>query len=111
MLDLINAVHIALTPAQIQVLANLPIIDYISPVRPMKSSLDITTSAVSANLAWNLGWTGAGVGVALIDSGVALKNDLKAANGITSRVVYSQSFVAGETTADLYGHGTHVPGS
>src|SRR5436190_15650186 len=97
MLDLINAVHIALTPAQIQALANVVTIEYISPVRPMKSSLDITTSTVSANLAWNLGWTGAGVGVAVIDSGVASKNDLKAANGITSRVVYSQSCVAGES--------------
>src|SRR5436190_4025350 len=110
MLDIINAVHRALTPAQIQALANVPAIAYISPSRPMKSSLDITTTTVSANLAWNLGWTGVGVGVAVIDSGVALKNDLKAANGITSRVVYSESFVAGETTADLYGHGTHVAG-
>src|SRR5437763_11415172 len=91
MLDIINGVHIALTPAQIQALANVPAIAYISPSRPMKSSLDVTTTTVSANLAWNLGWTGAGGGGAVIDSGVALKNDLKAANGITSRVVYSQS--------------------
>src|SRR3954466_11784076 len=40
MLDIINGVHIALTPAQIQALANLPIIDYISPSRPIKGSLD-----------------------------------------------------------------------
>jgi serine protease AprX len=110
MLNLINAVDITLTPAQIRALANVPTIAYISPSRPMKSSLDITTSSVSANLAWNLGWSGAGVGVVVIDSGVALKHDLAAADGMTSRVVYSENFVAGETTADLYGHGTHVAG-
>jgi serine protease AprX len=50
------------------------------------------------------------VGVAVIDSGVADHADLHNASG-TSRVVYSQSFVAGDTTtADRFGHGTHVAG-
>src|SRR5690348_12685589 len=51
MLDVINAVHIALTPAQIQALASEPSIAYISPDRKTTGALDITTSAVSAQLA------------------------------------------------------------
>jgi len=48
--------------------------------------------------------------VAVIDSGIALKDDLKSANQASSRIVYSQSFVAGQDATDLYGHGTHVAG-
>jgi len=53
---------------------------------------------------------GTGVGVAVIDSGVADHADLHNASG-ASRVVYSQSFVPGDTTTpDKFGHGTHVAG-
>jgi subtilisin family serine protease len=54
---------------------------------------------------------GTGIGVAVIDSGIAPHPDLNNASG-GSRVVYSQSFVAGDTTStsDKFGHGTHVAG-
>jgi serine protease AprX len=67
-------------------------------------------SAVEADVAAsNYGLTGSGIGVAVIDSGIASHPDLST-NG-TSRVVYSQSFVAGDTTtSDKFGHGTHVAG-
>ena len=80
-------------------------------MRPMKGSLDITTQSVNANLAWQFGWTGTGVGVAVIDSGIASRHDLTSSNGVTSRVVYRQSCVTGvRIAADDYGHGTHVAG-
>jgi len=109
-LNLINAVHISVPPQLIPLIAKLPGIAYISPNRPMKGSLDITTQTVNANLVWPLGYTGTGVGVAVIDSGVALRHDLTGPNGATSRVVYSQNFVSGQDTTDGYGHGTHVAG-
>ena len=65
---------------------------------------------MNANLAWQFGWTGTGVGVAVIDSGIASRHDLTTSNGVTSRVVYRQSFVSSQTAADDYGHGTHVAG-
>jgi serine protease AprX len=110
MLDIINAVHISLSPAQIQALSSNPAIAYISPDRTNGGALDITAPTVTANLAWSLGYTGAGVGVAVVDSGIAVKNDLKSADGMFSRVVYSQSFVPGQDATDAYGHGTHVAG-
>jgi serine protease AprX len=58
-----------------------------------------STTAVSA------GWDGTGIGVAVIDSGITVNEDFK------RPLAYSQSFVPGDpTTADAFGHGTHVAG-
>ena len=44
-------------------------------------SLDIVTATVNAPYAWQYGWDGTGVGVAVIDSGITPKDDLMAADG------------------------------
>src|SRR3954453_21535945 len=67
-LDAINGVHVSLTPAMIDLLSKLPVIEYITPDRKLKGALDVTTATVGAQLAWQTGWTGAGVGVAVTDS-------------------------------------------
>jgi serine protease AprX len=46
----------------------------------------------------------------VIDSGVYAHDDLKTANGLASRIVYSQSFLPGLSASDQNGHGTHVAG-
>ena len=52
---------------------------------------------------------GAGVGVAVLDSGVYAAQKSFNDGTAASRVVYSRSFVSGVTsTEDDYGHGTHV---
>jgi len=76
----------------------------------LKRTLDTTAQTVNANLVWPSGWDGTGVGVAVIDSGVAAKADLTASDGVRSRIVYSQSFVPGLDASDQSGHGTHVAG-
>src|SRR5205823_6181408 len=68
------------------------------------------TATVGAPSAWQLGLDGTGVAVAVIDSGISQDPDLTAANGIASRIVYNESFVAGQGSNDAYGHGTHVAG-
>src|SRR5581483_1137544 len=56
-------------------------------------------------------YTGAGVGIALIDSGIANHADLYQGIFPISRAVYQQSFVPGNSSAaDQYGHGTHIAG-
>jgi serine protease AprX len=58
--------------------------------------------------AWDLGYTGAGVTVAVLDSGIAPVNDLTQP---TSRLLASVDFVDGGTAhRDPGGHGTHVAG-
>jgi serine protease AprX len=91
-----------------------PDILYVTPDRPThlrNSSEENFSTAVQADMAAQIySLDGTGIGIAVIDSGVADHPDLHNASG-TSRVVYSQSFVAGDTTTvDTYGHGTHVSG-
>src|SRR5277367_2677857 len=88
-----------------------PDVLYVSPDRTVHlSDYESFASAVEADVAaQQYGFDGTGVGVAVIDSGVADHADFHNANG--TRVVHSESFVPGNTsTVDAYGHGTHVSG-
>src|SRR5271154_5794568 len=93
-------------------LENDPDIVYVSPDRPvsLENSYESFASAVEADVAaQQYGLDGSGIGIAVIDSGVADHVDFHNSNG--SRVVHSESFVTGITSAvDTYGHGTHVSG-
>src|SRR6185437_570573 len=93
-------------------LENHPDVAYISPDRPNKAAWDDELPAVMDDVArQQFGLDGSGIGVAVIDSGVYNHDDLQNANGTASRIVYSESFVPGDSrTTDLYGHGTHVAG-
>lgn len=65
-------------------------------------------NAVDAPKAWSAGWTGAGVTVAVLDSGIAPVDDLvKPSNRIAGWV----DFVSGSSSAvDPHGHGTYIAG-
>ncbi len=106
----LKAIHMTLPVSLVKVLSGLPWISYITPNRPTKGALDIVTQTVNTPMAWATGLDGSGIGVAILDSGVASKRDLMNSNGTASRIVYSQSFVAGADASDQYGHGTHVAG-
>jgi serine protease AprX len=74
------------------------------------STMAVTTQATGANQLWQArgstshfdGLTGAGVGVVIIDSGIAPHPD------VASRLLYSLDLTDEEGLADGYGHGTHV---
>ena len=94
-----------------------PDVVYISPDRAINaSSFEYAPPAVNADLAWAAGADSSKVGVAVIDSGINsahpdLLNGPVWQIGVSSRVLYEQSFVAGDTSADdAFGHGTHVAG-
>jgi serine protease AprX len=59
-----------------------------------------------------MGFNGAGIGVAVVDSGItAWHDDLSVANGAGQRVAHFVDFVNGYTHPyDDWGHGTHVAG-
>ena len=108
-LDFIKGAHYSVPVDALDDLADDPDVAYISPNRPVRGSLDHVVSAVNGDLAYANGWNGMGIGIAVVDSGVTSNYDLNSDGNGPSRMVYSQSFVATETTtSDLYGHGTHV---
>jgi len=110
-LDFIKGAHYSVPVDALDDLADDPDVAYISPNRPVRGSLDHAVSAVNGDLAYASGWNGMGIGIAVVDSGVTSNYDLNSDGNGPSRIVYSQSFVATETTtSDLYGHGTHVAG-
>jgi serine protease AprX len=109
-LPLVNGVVALLDGTGIVNLSNQPNVVYISSDRQL-STLDNAPSAVNAQVAWQSNYVGNGIGVALIDSGVNSHPDLYTGILPISRVVYNQSFVSGtSSTADQYGHGTHIAG-
>src|SRR6202453_5522325 len=110
-LPLVNGIVADLPLANILSLSNQANVKYISLNRSMSPTLSNAAPAINAFAAWQSGYTGAGVGVALIDSGVSSHPDLNGGFLGLSRVVWNQSFVSGNLSAsDQYGHGTHVAG-
>ena len=61
---------------KLEELASDPDVKHISPDRPLKMSLNNSTAAVFGQYAWGLGYDGTGIGVAVIDSGIHLIDDL-----------------------------------
>src|ERR1700760_2504690 len=103
----IQSAHYSIPRSALKTLAEDPDVEYASPDRPVKGMLDITPAAMHADIENALGFTGKGIGVAIVDSGIADMPEFH--NGWNSRVVFSASFVGGGAS-DAYGHGTHVAG-
>jgi serine protease AprX len=109
-LDLIQAGTFDMPAEKLAELADDPRVTHISMDHPVSATLDYAAAAVNAPYAWNAGWTGYPIDIAIIDSGVSAHPDLTNSYGYY-RVDYSESFVPNvSSTADAYGHGTHVAG-
>lgn len=102
-LGLIRAVVARLTPRLLRNLEADTDIVYMTPDRRLAPTLYFSRAASTASIAQDYGWTGQGVGVAIIDSGLTSHSELN------SSQVYKQSLIDG-TADDGYGHGTHVAG-
>jgi serine protease AprX len=116
-LSLVRASAFTMSPAAIRALAKDGDVASISPDHRLKGMDDLTDSAVGVSTAWNSGYDGTAIGVAILDSGINDNHaDLQDSTGSVSRVVYHQDFTGTSTTNpagaawDLYGHGTHVAG-
>lgn len=94
-------------------LANDPRVKRIHKDRETEAHLARTAAAIGAkNVHAQYGYNGAGVGVAVIDSGItAWHDDLTVAYRQGQRVTAFVDFVNGQTAKyDDWGHGTHVAG-
>src|SRR5262245_50481719 len=106
-LPLIGASVAELPNAAILALAGHPLVAQVSHDRPIAGAMERTGATVGATVVRrDLGYDGTGVGVAVIDSGVAAHDDLAG-----SQVDRFVDFVNGnQDPYDDYGHGTHVAG-
>ena len=105
-------------------LARQPDVARVLPDRPAFATIERSGASIGAAFArWQFGLTGQGVGVAVIDSGVAaLHDDLNLANPLnpqaSPRVLHFRDFTTedseqvwlSELPTDDFGHGTHVAG-
>ena len=101
-LDSIKGAHYSIPASQLETLADDPDVAYVSPNRPLRGMMDIPAETVNAAAAVAAGYSGAGIGVAVIDSGIVLASNF-------NHIVYQASFVGG-APVDQWGHGTHVAG-
>jgi serine protease AprX len=116
-LGVVKAIALTIPVKALAALEADPEILSVSLDHPMRGLDDTTDLATSVNAAWNAGYNGTGIGVAVIDSGINDSHpDLKDSTETHSRVVYHQDFTGTPTSNssgamyDLYGHGTHVAG-
>jgi serine protease AprX len=116
--ELNGAMAIEVTDAQLDALKQNPMFAHISGDLPVAGDMAITNRVTAADALWQgtsggllglggtSGYTGTGVGVAVLDSGIATHTALD------SRVVARVNLVSDEAgvTGDPFGHGTHLAG-
>ncbi|HTY90924.1 MAG TPA: S8 family serine peptidase [Methanocella sp.] len=105
--DLINGMAINVPTADAaKKLSSLKGVKYVEKNVIFHATLDQAAPIVGAPQVWDLGYTGKGVKVALVDTGIdGTHPDLK------GRIVDFKDYVGGKTTAyDDFGHGTHCAG-
>ncbi len=105
--DLINGIAIRVPGADAAAkLGALKNVKYVEPNIEFHATLEQAGPIVGAPQSWDLGYTGKGITVALVDTGIdGTHPDLK------GRITSFKDFVLGKTTAyDDFGHGTHCAG-
>jgi serine protease AprX len=108
--DSIRGYTASVPAAQILALADDPEVESISLDAPVQAALDIAYRAVLADVAvLTTGLDGAGIGIAVVDTGVQFHRDLRRSQGAPQPL--EVEIVGHEQgLADHYGHGTHVAG-
>ncbi len=111
-LGLINGQVVELSNAQLRKIADYPGVESIHWDRPTSGHMNRVSLTTGSRLAQVMyGYNGAGVGVAVIDSGVAAWHDDLSGNYGGQRVLKFVDFVHGYSQRyDDFGHGTHVSG-
>lgn len=111
-----HAVVFEVTDRQLAELERNPLVSNISGDLTVAGAMAVTNGVTGATAVWDgsaaiaalrgTGYTGAGIGIAILDSGIARHEALD------SRVIASVDLVSGEpgSGGDGFGHGTHVAG-
>jgi serine protease AprX len=112
-LPIINGVAATVPNTALAVVAASNTVNHAAFDRLVGGTMERTGATTgAASVRQEFGLDGSGIGVAVIDSGIApMLDDLSSAAPATQRVDRFVDFVSGRTTPyDDYGHGTHVAG-
>jgi serine protease AprX len=74
------------------------------------TSLANVRTAIGADTMWRRGYTGKGIGVALVDTGVVPVDGLKSGNVVNGPDLSFESQTSKYRYLDTFGHGTHMAG-
>ena len=113
--ELQGAVALEVSRAELDLLMRDSAFGHISADAPVAADMATANKVTRASSVWQgtssllgstPGYTGAGIGVAVVDSGIAPHT------AVADRVIARVNFVTWESTSssDPYGHGTHVAG-
>lgn len=107
-LPLINAYAVEVESGELEEMARSDLVEYISDDARMTSLLNIAAQEVGARIANDTGYTGKGVGIAILDTGIYPHQDLVRPK---NRIVAFKDFINNrQTPYDDNGHGTFVAG-
>lgn len=107
-LPLVDALAVSVPRAALGALAAHPSVLRLHLDRTVHALLDVAVPTVRAPAAWASGWTGKGVTIAILDTGVYPHPDLTLPE---NRIVAFHDLVHGRSDPyDDNGHGTHVAG-
>ena len=100
-----DAVAVRVPVDELDRLLQEPNVARISRDSEVSAAMTSVDAATGANVAHDYGWSGAGIGIALIDSGIDRHADLP------TRVLYTKDYVDPQGSGtDGHGHGTHIAG-
>ncbi len=102
--ELMHATAMVLRPADIEALAAQSDVSFIWADLPVHTCLDVSVPKIEAPAVWHEGFTGAGVKLAIVDTGIDPTHP-----DFSGRIVARKNFVGGGDN-DENGHGTHVAG-
>ncbi len=107
-LHVIQAIHTTLPCYALNQLCRCQHVKKVYTDRKKHVHLNCATPTVGANIAQQSGWTGKGIGIAVLDTGVYQHPDLTKP---TNRIKAFKDFIQFKTKPyDDYGHGTHCAG-
>lgn len=101
---LIQAAAHQATPDAIRLLSQLPGIEMIWFDEPVHTHLDVSVPLIGAPLMWQAGFTGKGIKVGIVDTGIDPNHP-----DFAGRIGQIKDFT-NEGLVDNHGHGTHVAG-
>jgi subtilisin family serine protease len=104
---IMNAVSALVPPAAIEGLKNNPLVSSVDPDVEVNAVDILADNQISADNVWDQGYTGGGVRLAILDTGIATTHP-----EFAGRIVACHTEVIGTSTCeDDHGHGTHAAGT